>query len=71
MSKIKFDNGVTVNFNGDPTPADIEEVAKNLGLKGPNISSQNSPENNAQPEDKSILRKVGDFFSDRIGHLTS
>jgi hypothetical protein len=63
MSKIKFDNGFTVNFEGDPTLADIEEVAKKLGLKGPDISSQNSPENNAQPEDKSLLRKVGDLFT--------
>lgn len=28
MAKIKFSNGITVNFNGNPTQADIEEIAK-------------------------------------------
>jgi hypothetical protein len=32
MAKIKFENGVTVNFNGNPTPQDIEEVAQKLGI---------------------------------------
>ena len=30
MATIKFENGATVNFNGNPTPADIEEVSKSL-----------------------------------------
>lgn len=33
MAKIKFDNGVTVNFDGDPTQADIEEVASSFAPK--------------------------------------
>jgi len=32
MSKIKFENGVTVDFDGDPTPQDVEEVANQLGI---------------------------------------
>lgn len=32
MAKIKFSNGQTVNFNGNPTQADIDEVAQKLGL---------------------------------------
>lgn len=32
MAKIKFSNGQTVNFDGNPTEADVEEVAKSLGL---------------------------------------
>lgn len=34
MAKIKFSNGQVVNFNGNPTQADVEEVAKKLGLGG-------------------------------------
>src|SRR3990167_10187608 len=34
MAKIKFENGITVNFEGDPTPEDVEEVATSLGLSG-------------------------------------
>lgn len=32
MARIKFENGQTVNFDGNPTQADIEEVAKSLGI---------------------------------------
>lgn len=32
MSRIKFDNGMVVNFDGDPTMQDIEEVAQRLGI---------------------------------------
>ena len=28
MTRIKFSNGITVNFNGNPTQADIEEISK-------------------------------------------
>lgn len=34
MAKIKFSNGQIVNFDGNPTEADIEEVAKKLGIGG-------------------------------------
>lgn len=32
MAKIKFSNGQIVNFDGTPTEADVEEVAKKLGI---------------------------------------
>jgi len=32
MAKIKFENGTTVNFEGEPTSADVEEVANSLGI---------------------------------------
>ena len=31
MTKIKFENGITVNFDGEPTPQDIEEIAAQFG----------------------------------------
>jgi hypothetical protein len=33
MAIIRFENGVSVNFNGTPTPEDIEEVAKKMALE--------------------------------------
>lgn len=30
MARIKFSNGITVNFDGDPTPEDIEEIASSF-----------------------------------------
>lgn len=35
MAKIHFENGVTVNFEGVPTPQDIEEVANTIGINKP------------------------------------
>lgn len=35
MPKIKFENGVTVNVEGNPTPQDIEEIASNVGVSKP------------------------------------
>lgn len=32
MATIKFSNGQSVNFNGNPTPQDVDEVAKKLGI---------------------------------------
>jgi hypothetical protein len=41
MALIKFQNGQTVRFNGDPTPQDIEEVATKLGLqKAPQMQQE-------------------------------
>lgn len=38
MSIIQFEDGTKVNFDGDPTPDDVEEVANNLGLKSPSAT---------------------------------
>jgi len=35
MAIIKFSNGTQVNFDGNPTPQDIEEVANKLGINQP------------------------------------
>lgn len=32
MATIKFSNGQTINFNGTPTQADVEEIATKLGI---------------------------------------
>lgn len=47
MATIQFDNGQKVQFDGNPTEKDIEEVAKKLGIV----------------KEKSFARKVGDFFT--------
>lgn len=33
MPKIKFENGITVNVEGNPTQQDIEEIASQLGIQ--------------------------------------
>ena len=30
MAKIKFENGTTVNFDGEPTEQDIEEISQSI-----------------------------------------
>ncbi len=36
MAKIKFENGVTINFEGNPTQKDIDEISKNIGVGSEN-----------------------------------
>jgi hypothetical protein len=46
MAKIRFENGTVVNFDGTPTPADVEEVALKLGIttqKSPEVPSAQKP----------------------------
>lgn len=42
MATIQFEDGTKVNFEGDPTPQDIEEVAQKLNLSGNNQGNQNT-----------------------------
>lgn len=53
MARIRFEDGTTVNFGGDPTPQDIEEVASSLGLSAPQLEEQ--------PRRLSFLRGAGEF----------
>lgn len=48
MARIRFANGKVVNFNGNPTPEDIEEVASSLGFNSPYVSG-NPPLNPERP----------------------
>lgn len=54
MAIIKFANGTQVNFNGNPTPQDVEEVANKLGI---NKSSEQSPISPA-PEQPGFLKSL-------------
>lgn len=49
MSIIKFDNGVRVNFDGTPTPQDIDEIAAKVAPKAPSKKT-------------TTVEKVGDFL---------
>jgi hypothetical protein len=60
MSKIKFENGVVVNFNGIPTQKDIEEVAQKLNIKKQPTETESllAP---TVPKEKTLIEKIGDF----------
>ena len=47
MSKIKFEDGSIVNFDGIPTQQDVEEVANKLGIK--------RQEQTQQPQEQSSI----------------
>lgn len=57
MTKIRFSNGQVVDFDGDPTPEDVDYVAQQLGIK------PDAPKQEQQAPKKSVARKVGDFFT--------
>lgn len=48
MAIIQFENGVKVNFNGTPTPQDIEEVAKTLPMASSSVQ-QNTQQATQDP----------------------
>ena len=37
MATIQFETGQKVNFEGNPTSQDVEEVANKLGIKSPKV----------------------------------
>ena len=53
MAKIRFETGQVINFDGDPTPEDIEEVAKSLQL-----SSQKTQESKPTAEYQNFWGKT-------------
>lgn len=54
MAIIQFDNGVKVEFNGNPTPKDVEEVANKLGINKPT-------------QKKSLLQKADNLVVNTLG----
>ncbi len=73
MAIINFENGTSVNFDGQPTQQDIEDVANKLGLNGNQnptdptanpFNSVNSQQNNLnQPQ---ISGNTGGFWSNLV-----
>ena len=65
MAKIKFEDGTIVNFNGTPTPQDVDYVAQQLGIGKSQTQRQTEQvqKSQEQPEKKSFLRKAGEFFT--------
>lgn len=58
MPKIKFGTGQTVNFQNNPTPQDIEEVANKLNINKP-VQPNGFLEKNSQ-----AVNKVGNVLGD-------
>jgi hypothetical protein len=54
MYKVKFDTGQTVDFQNQPTDADIEEVVKKLGIK---------PQTSEIPQTPQETTKTPGYFS--------
>lgn len=49
MAIIKFANGTQVNFNGNPTPQDVEEVANKIGINQQMATSKTATQTPTQP----------------------
>lgn len=60
MATIQFATGQKVNFNGTPTPQDVEEVANHLGI---NKSSDTQSNPSSQVPQQNLLQKIGDFIA--------
>lgn len=57
MAKIRFEDGTVVNFEGDPTPEDVDYVAQQLKIKP--TSTTNTPNSNKPKEDYAMLTGKG------------
>lgn len=55
MAKIRFETGQVVNFDGDPTPQDIEEVAQKLNIRPAAVSTPPQPKT-------SFSNKIANFI---------
>jgi hypothetical protein len=66
MAKIKFSNGTIVDFNGDPTPEDIEEVAFKLG-----ITKESQPEVKKPEPKKTPLQKTANAVDTVMGPVSN
>ena len=80
MATIQFSNGIKVNFEGEPTPADIEEIAQNLANQGI-LSNENAGIRTADSPDllnktSKVLntlfggKKIGEFIGAKIAKVT-
>lgn len=70
MAKIQFENGVTVDFAGDPTPDDIEEVAQKLNIHSYQPASQKSLGSKVIDFGKGALSSMGSTAA-RLQEVTS
>ena len=68
MAIIQFSNGQKVQFNGNPTPADIEEVAKNLNIQTQQPVEEQPQESKVGGFLKGVAKGVGSILKD-IGDL--
>jgi len=53
MAIIQFQNGTRVQFNGTPTPQDVEEVAQRIGITQQTQTAE-------QPKEKGFFRQLGE-----------
>lgn len=66
MAIIQFENGKEVEFEGNPTPADVDYVAKQLGITSP--SQRQKPITPIAPtQPKTILGKVAKTVTGILG----
>lgn len=68
MVKIQFETGQTVEFDGNPTQADIEEVAKSFKPIQQNVQPKTPV---AQPEKQSFISSTQPTFKASEGGATS
>jgi hypothetical protein len=70
MSTVTFENGKVVNFAGTPTPADIEEVAQQMGMsqQAPTMAGHANPEAGLLPGGQ-YTQGVANAFSGGVDQI--
>lgn len=63
MATITFQNGTKVNFNGNPTPEDVDFVAKQLGITAQSAAQPQAPQKTTLDK---ISNTLGDVFGGKV-----
>lgn len=67
MATIQFSNGQEVEFNGNPTPEDVDFVAQQLGIKSNSQPSTPTPVTPKKKTGEGIKKVLGIFGGAKIG----
>jgi hypothetical protein len=59
MSTVTFSNGKSATFEGTPTPADVDYVAKQMGIQPDSSASPTAPGETDVPDDGAWTKLVG------------
>lgn len=66
MAKIQFEGGQVVEFDGNPTPEDVDHVAKQLGISSSNSTPNSQPKSFGQNITDAITRVPGVYLNDAV-----
>lgn len=66
MATIQFSNGKKVNFEGTPTPEDVDFVAKQMGITAQDTQPTSAVQETKKPLIDKVSNTLGDIFGGKV-----